>query len=790
MKKTISIIFGIFFILGFSSVFAGNNVIYVTKSNDISNLTIYDIQTGKAKKLTHFQDIGEIHSTSVNETGDTILFTRPSPANGRNNSTIWSINTDGSGLCDQIKGEFDLDFKYAGISPDGTQIVYSKNSISYPDIYHLYLKTPTETRWLSSGISNVRECAYPFFINDNQLLFLIINNQDKKYDYYSINTNGTGLTNLTKNNKYSPYFPKLGRPYLNNTKNKLIYGKQMRIAGEYTKWQINILDISTSLEEVVFNNLSYPNIHPDNQPDPQPFFKDGEIGFIGTQNGTVFNLYFSNVNATNPYLERKTCSKKTYLPTFFTTEEPPTQWVYESAGRVIVRDENSLENDITSGYSPIFNWKGTSIAFKDNEIKMKRLGGAIDTIIDTSTTSDFPAFSPDGKWLAYIKNNDIWAQPIDLSNPQQQLTNSPFIEKQDLSFSPDGRYILYTGIDNNNKIIYKMPISITYETTPLINSVGLPVNLTSNTSDNYNPSFSPDGLKIAFISTKNQHPELWIMDSDGRNQQKIIFSYSAPTNPSYPQFSPYNPDIIAYLTDVPSKVFTVDISQEIKQGNLIYPQINTSNRFSYAKTPSGNIDIKRNLIFDTYCPGTILKYTIDIGINSKLIPTSFLVEETIPDIWIVEDVKINGVTSSNIDITTSGDKQTIRWLFGSGDIYLTDSQIELTLNFNGDSLGNQYWLTGGLTVFDKKYLTTGDSHISLGEPYIPVDTNTDWKIDSLELLETIDLWADNQQIKGWPINTEDWDFLLLKIISFWVNEEAGGYRYKTGGNTPDWEIVP
>lgn len=60
--------------------------------------------------------------------------------------------------------------------------------------------------------------------------------------------------------------------------------------------------------------------------------------------------------------------------------------------------------------------------------------------------------------------------------------------------------------------------------SPITITAGAPVDLTPLTSDNQQPSWSPDGNTIAFISTRNQLPELWLMNSDGTNQRKIIFS--------------------------------------------------------------------------------------------------------------------------------------------------------------------------------------------------------------------------------------------------------------------------
>ncbi len=45
--------------------------------------------------------------------------------------------------------------------------------------------------------------------------------------------------------------------------------------------------------------------------------------------------------------------------------------------------------------------------------------------------------------------------------------------------------------------------------------------LTWGEGDNENPSFSPDGRYIVFTSTRRGWPELWIMGADGSNPQAL-----------------------------------------------------------------------------------------------------------------------------------------------------------------------------------------------------------------------------------------------------------------------------
>ena len=45
-----------------------------------------------------------------------------------------------------------------------------------------------------------------------------------------------------------------------------------------------------------------------------------------------------------------------------------------------------------------------------------------------------------------------------------------------------------------------------------------PVNLTNNEAEDVSPAWSPDGTKIAFVSTRDSQQDIYVMDADGSNQ--------------------------------------------------------------------------------------------------------------------------------------------------------------------------------------------------------------------------------------------------------------------------------
>jgi Ca2+-binding RTX toxin-like protein len=60
-------------------------------------------------------------------------------------------------------------------------------------------------------------------------------------------------------------------------------------------------------------------------------------------------------------------------------------------------------------------------------------------------------------------------------------------------------------------------------------------SLTSNKTDDEDPTFSPNGSKIAFTSRLDGNPEIYVMNADGTNKTRLI---SNPARDSQPDWGP------------------------------------------------------------------------------------------------------------------------------------------------------------------------------------------------------------------------------------------------------------
>jgi len=758
---------------------------YYVQNNDIWQ---YDLGTGTKTQLT-FSGTGDIKNPVVTDDGRKIIFSRDT-GSGYN---IFVINTDGSGL-ENLTDTYDLsdlteDHDSGALSPNGEVLAFTATSSTDPSGgKQLWAKELTGQQNLFQLTFNNWNCSYPIFVNDNYILFKTENTDDTLQDYYLITYQGTNLTNITKNNSYSPYFPRLGRPLLNRNKTDIIYGKQTAYTdGTFADWSIYTRPVWAGGERRVLTDLYYIQ-EPEDQPDPMPaFVNSGEVIFRGISpaSGETY-LYHTLFNSDSPYLIQLSDTLNASYPFYFLPLLQPAQFIYIKDGQVYVRDDegndNQLTDTINSNNDPVFDATGTYIAYSGNGIWAMKSNGTGATQIEETFAARHPAFSPDSKWIIYVKNSDIYASRVDKTLSVQRLTFTDTLAKSDISFSPDGTKMLYTLTSGGTSQIYCQSVTIS-DSYIMLN--GDPVALTVTPGNNYHAGWSSDGGKIIYISTKTGSPAIYTMNSDGSDKQQLTID-PVPVNPGFPSFSPYGNEEIAYISN--GNVWRADTEEET--GEMVSPTLNATKEFGWASYVTDRLESVRQFILKQADPSAYFTYNIFVTTNALSPVTNILLTETLPTVseavtdWELFTAYWNGEVTMPTNEATTG---TLKWVLGLTsplDEEFNGGVMKIVLKPTGDGpAGDIRGLNGGVSDGENYYSTSGDTYITIGDPFIPADTDGNWVISADELLIAIDYWAASSRIGGWPENTEDWDFYLLQLIDFWVNDI---YEYVSSENR--WDI--
>lgn len=183
-----------------------------------------------------------------------------------------------------------------------------------------------------------------------------------------------------------------------------------------------------------------------------------------------------------------------------------------------------------------------------------------------------PAFSPDGRSLAFARwreapFNEIFVQPVEGGEATRLTLHAGHI--RDLDWLPDGSALVFSSISEGTFGLWQLSLTgdeptrlpfgenangvslaatggrLVYSQTfadtniwrvsgPTAQKRGPPQRLVASTRNEWSPSVSPDGSRIAFASDRSGQVRTWLCESEGSNCSQL----SANVNATTPVWSP------------------------------------------------------------------------------------------------------------------------------------------------------------------------------------------------------------------------------------------------------------
>ena len=209
------------------------------------------------------------------------------------------------------------------------------------------------------------------------------------------------------------------------------------------------------------------------------------------------------------------------------------------------RNQRNLTNHLNGDWDPAWSPDGKRIAFVtareeddwDNDIYVMDVDGGNQRNLTNDPHVDWdPAWSPDGKRIVFVSGRDghfrggfgttseIYLMDADGGN-EQRLTENRQNDWMP-SWSPDGERIAFASDEKGELEGFEIYV--------VDADGGKPRNLTANPHEDWEPSWSTDGKHIVFTSYRdNNEGEVYVMDADGDNQQNLTLNRHADTAPAW-----------------------------------------------------------------------------------------------------------------------------------------------------------------------------------------------------------------------------------------------------------------
>ena len=148
------------------------------------------------------------------------------------------------------------------------------------------------------------------------------------------------------------------------------------------------------------------------------------------------------------------------------------------------------------------------------------------------------AWLPDGSGIVFASGwdgkNGLWRRPATSNETPQKVPFAPNLANEPAISRRRNRLAYTTYREDSN--IWRV------ELVGPGRQPGRPAPLVSSTKSDWEPSSSPDGKRLAFVSERSGAPEVWLCDRDGSNQQPLT-SLAGPIVMG-PRWSPDGQNIV------------------------------------------------------------------------------------------------------------------------------------------------------------------------------------------------------------------------------------------------------
>ncbi|MGE0076800.1 MAG: S41 family peptidase [Bacteroidales bacterium] len=268
--------------------------------------------------------------------------------------------------------------------------------------------------------------------------------------------------------------------------------------------------------------------------DRNPILADNNssIYYLSEESGNfnVFKLLLSNPD------------QKKQITTY---EKYPVRFLSMSKNQTLCYGFDGEIYTLSEGSSP----KKVEITIKGEEQQNR------DQLVKINGNVKEMAVSPDGKEVAFIARGEVFVSSVEGSFTKR-ITSTPEQEKF-VTFSPDGKSIVYSSERNGRWQIYKSTKVRTDEPFFFASTLIKEELLIDNENENSQPQFSPDGKELAFIENRTN---LKVMNLETKQSRTLLTSNELYYMSDGGQYFTWSPD---------GKWLLVDYSPVMSNGEIV-----------------------------------------------------------------------------------------------------------------------------------------------------------------------------------------------------------------------------
>ncbi len=146
------------------------------------------------------------------------------------------------------------------------------------------------------------------------------------------------------------------------------------------------------------------------------------------------------------------------------------------------------------------------------------------------------SLSPSGKEFAYIFRGEIFVSSIE-KGMTKRITDTPWQERS-VSFSPDGKTLLYAAERDNSWNVYSKSMIREEEEYFYLSTILKEETIVATPAEEFQPLFSPDGKEVAYLENR---VTLKVINLDSKQVRTIMpaqYNYSYSDGDQWYQWSP------------------------------------------------------------------------------------------------------------------------------------------------------------------------------------------------------------------------------------------------------------